>query len=73
MMKKLSYELLSTVIFIATVVLALILYVVILSSYENILSNFHAMFWLCFVTFLAGVGILASAILREKNTQENPQ
>ena len=60
----------STVVFITTVILALIFYVVVLARHEQFWA-FNTIFYLCFITFALGVGILISALLKEKALQDS--
>ena len=60
---------LSTIILVTTIITCLILYVVIISRNEQIRS-FNTIFYLCIVTFVLGVGIFISALIKEKMYQE---
>ncbi|MDR0462479.1 MAG: hypothetical protein LBG88_04095 [Christensenellaceae bacterium] len=63
----------STVAFIGSIVFALIGYVVIFSKFDRIIGEFTPMFCLCVITFVAGLGIVLGAALREQVAKEIAQ
>jgi|GEM_PF-3975605 len=63
--------LVGTGILIASIILAVIFYVVIIATHEQIFS-FLPGFWLCLVTFMLGGGIFISGHLKEKENKKQP-
>ena len=59
-------RLISLIIFIASIVLAIVFYAVIFSGFSYIWFNAVAIFCICIVTFLAGFGIFISGLIVEK-------
>jgi hypothetical protein len=56
---------LSAIIFILSVVVAGIFYMVIFNKYQSVWT-FNAIFYLCMVTFTCGFGIFIGAIVLER-------
>jgi len=58
-------RMMSSAILIISIIVAVVCYIVIFSSFEQIWT-FNAVFFLCLVTFLFGAGVFLSAFLRER-------
>ena len=61
-----NWNLISMIVFIVTVLGAMVLYVLVFNHFDKIWNNWDAMFYLCFITFGAAICIYCSAIMLEK-------